>query len=174
MVIAMRLNGELLRLYPVPFDRVSGRQPFGRFDWIECELLPNPYDARGRSYFPLDLVRRHSPNAGLTGEAYRSKWPVLTRLRQLRSSQQSVVFFKPAAVQDLCRELLCAQWDFGELSLRRGSSWQRDLFNEQWHRVRTVLEPMPCQYSYVLSDSAGQTATLPIMDWGLAEAYLQA
>jgi hypothetical protein len=50
----IREDGTWVRIYPVPFRRLTEEQQYRKFDWLECGLVRNTSDPRPETYRPFE------------------------------------------------------------------------------------------------------------------------
>ena len=50
----LREDGSWVRIYPVPFRRLSEAEQYSKYDWVEWELARNNSDYRPESFRPIN------------------------------------------------------------------------------------------------------------------------
>ena len=51
----VREDGSWVRIYPVPFRRLSETEQYSKYDWVECKLIKSKGDLRPESYGRADV-----------------------------------------------------------------------------------------------------------------------
>jgi hypothetical protein len=179
----IREDGSWLRIYPVPFRRLEEEEQYKKFDWLECDLVPNPKD-------PRPETRRPSPGSQLkvashlgTSDGWRERRrfvlktaKVYSSLQALiegaKSNQLSLAVFKPTRVKDLVFEEDDREWDSGRVAVFREQSRQGDLFSdESWRETFKLIPKLPCNFSYRFEDESGRASELQVLDWEIGMLF---
>ena len=73
----VREDGSWIRLYPVPFRRLTEVEQYHKYDWLECRVRTQSSDRRPESFRPVDtaeLKRVDHLDTSDLGRERRSDW----------------------------------------------------------------------------------------------------
>lgn len=179
----VREDGSWVRLYPVPFRRLSMQEQYRKFQWVDVALVRNASDNRPESFRLLDpddiQLGAVLGTEGLWAERRRLLLelnPVATDLQALideaHANTRSLATFKPAAILDVKVEPGDRRWPADKVAALRARADQGELFSEEgWRDSFQLVRPVPWKFSYRFRDSAGKESTLQILDWETGALY---
>ena len=183
-VAGMTVDGRLIRLYPVPFRRLSDEQQYKKFDWLEVELIRNTSDPRPETYRARDendlqAAVGHIDTSGNWRERRQlllETARVYDRLDDLiagaKANQVSLAVFKPTRVLDFIWEEDERVWDPDKVRQMREATKQYDLFADNtWRKTFEVIEKLPYSFSYRFEDAAGRRSEMQVLDWEAGALY---
>ena len=143
---AVRDDGSWVRLYPVPFRRLSEREQYRKYDWLECSLVRHTSDRRPESFRPIDNTELQAVGHLNTTDKWRERKrillntaPVYNRLDEViaaaKANKMSLCVFKPTTVKDLIWETEDREWDEAKQRRMRAIQGQLGLFEDnEWRR----------------------------------------
>lgn len=180
----VREDGTWVRIYPVPFRRLSEEQQYKKFDWLEARLVRNTTDPRPETYRPLDVRELESP-IGHMGTDYQwrerrelllKKARVYDRLDELisgaKSNEISLAVFKPTRILDFIWEEDDRDWDSAKVRQMRDATKQYDLFADNtWRETFKLIKKLPYSFSYKFEDATGKKSELQVLDWEVGALY---
>ncbi len=119
-------DGSWIRLYPVPFRRLSDKEQYRKFDWIECRVVRHKSDPRPESFRPVDETELQPVGHIDTRDGWRERRRILLdrarvfdRLDDLidgaKANRFSLAVFKPTRVHDFVWEEESRAWDPNKL-----------------------------------------------------------
>ncbi len=173
----VRADGSWVRIYPVPFRRLTEEEQYKKFDWIECILGRNPADPRPESHrlrSPDDIVRvdHVEPTDG-----WRERRRILLKTARVydrlddliagaKANEVSLAVFKPERVLDFFWEEEDREWSPEKLRQMREGTKQYELFSDDaWRTTFKVIPKLPYSFSYKFEDAAGRISELQVLDW---------
>lgn len=173
----VREDGSWVRVYPVPFRRLTEAQQYRKFDWLEFDARKNPSDFRPETRCPID-VKQLTPvdhmgtadNWSARREFLLKRARVYKRMQELidgaKANAVSLAVFKPAKIMDFLWEEEAREWDKAKLEEMRRQANQGDLFAEEaWRKTFEVIPKLPYSFSYRFEDVDGRKSKLQILDW---------
>lgn len=171
-------NGEWIRLYPIPFRKLSYGSQYSKYEWIEIDVEKNTKDFRKESYRPISIENSIKTLDFLdtTNNWYRRKEVVFkaklySNLKSLiteandDSIRTSLALFKPRRIVDFIYKEEDPEWDKSTLECLS----QGNLFEDNSHFQ--VVRKLPFKFSYVFEDNQGQSSILMIEDWEVGALY---
>ena len=179
----IRADGSWVRIYPVPFQRLSEKEKYHKYDWLECDLVKNPGDRRPESYQPTDPKqlkpvshigvndnwheRRHLLLK--TAKVFTSLQPLINGAKQ---NALSLAVFKPTRILDFTWEAEDRDWDHAKVAQYRNRCSQGVLFEEDaWKQMFKLIRKLPYSFSYRFVDSDKKKSTMQILDWEIGALF---
>ncbi len=178
-----REDGSWIRIFPVPFRKLSIDDRYKKYDWIEVDLVKNRSDFRPESYRPKSLSSEFKILSHL--ESSKDQWKarketvlqnVYTNLTKLiaeakdRKICTSLAVFKPKKVIELKIEKTSSEWDAKKLDKLKEKAKQMDLFKNSDKNFE-VVKKLPYKFSYTFIDEDDRQSTLMIEDWEIGMLY---
>ncbi len=172
-------NGEWIRIYPVPFRKLSYAQQYPKYQWVEMDLVKNTSDFRPESYRPRDIEAEDFIVFGKKLDT-KDNWAkrkeivlqnVYTDLTQLieeskdQNKYTSLAVFKPTKIKDFIIEKTTREWS----TKQKATLQQGNLFEEKSNFE--VVKKLPYKFSYVFEDCKGRESTLMNEDWEVGALY---
>lgn len=170
-------DGNLIRLFPVPFRLVSKDQQFKKWQWIKTKLRKAKADRRPESHNILvDTIEGGDEvSTGREWEARRAlvrKLRLFTSFREIEADQAakgtSLALLKPARIFKLeIVQLTNPDWTETELAKLIQEQKQGGLFDEDKPAIRTLRKlPYDFYYHYECDTSDGPVKHRhKIVDW---------
>jgi len=180
----VREDGTWVRIYPVPFRRLSESQQYKKFDWLEVDLVRNSNDPRPETYRARDQddLQAAVGHVG-TSNQWRERRRLLLetarvydRLDDLiagaKENRVSLAVFKPTRVIDFGWEEDDRVWDPDKVRQMRESTKQYDLFADNaWRQTFEIIKKLPYSFSYRFEDAVGRQSEMQILDWEAGALY---
>lgn len=179
----VREDGSWIRLYPVPFRRLSEREQYRKYDWLQCIIARHTSDPRPESYRPIDTSELKSVAYLNTADRWRERRRILLDrstvydeldkvIAAAKTNEISLCVFKPTTVKDLIWEEEDRNWDEAKLRKIRTIHGQLELFEDNdWRKTFEVIPKLPYSFSYKFVDSVGKASELQILDWEIGALY---
>ncbi len=179
----VRADGSWVRMYPVPFRRLSEGEQYKKFDWLECRLIRSTSDPRPESFRPADVNERRAVDHIGTSNDWSDRRALLLRTAKVythrdeliagaKANIMSLAVFKPARVLDFVWEEDDREWDPDRLREMRESFKQLDLFEDNsWRETFRVIPKLPYNFSYQFEDANGRQSTLQVLDWEVGALF---
>jgi hypothetical protein len=179
----VREDGSWLRIYPVPFRRLEEEEQYKKFDWIECDLGPNPRDPRPETRRPTDWSQLRAVGHMGTSDGWRERRRLLlktakvhTRLQDLidgaKANRISLAVFNPTTIKDFIWEQDDREWDASRVAAFRELGRQGHLFSdESWRETFKLVPKLPYNFSYKFEDDTGRASELQILDWEIGMLF---
>ena len=180
---AVREDGSWIRLYPVPFRRLSDKEQYSKYDWLECNLVRHTSDPRPESYRPIDNSELQPVGHLGTSDKWKERKRILLDradvydrlddvIRAAKANEISLCVFKPTDVTELVIEEEDRDWDKTKLERMRSIHGQLGLFGDnEWRKTFRVIPKLPYSFSYRFEDSVGKKSELQILDWEIGALY---
>lgn len=176
-------DGSWIRIYPVQFRQKSYDQQYGKYDWIELDLVKNKSDFRPESFRPESYVGEIKIlNKIDTNDNWRErksfvfkKSKVYTNLDELiteakdRDICTSLAIFKPKKILDFTIEEVEREWDKDKIA-KLEAERQGDIFRKPDDYFE-VVKKLPYKFSYVFIDENSKKSKLMIEDWEIGALY---
>ena len=181
-------QGELVRVFPVPFRHLSGDKQFRKWQWIEADTAVGDADGRRESRKIRDFG-----SINLLEHLDSKQWPQrLEHLKGLKvytswddvwaeyqANYTSLVLFKPLRIVDLeIEKERQPDWTPEELAKLKGNTDQMKMDFGDEDRVALgrsqVLEKIPYAFRYVFEyehEGELRQKKMIIKDWELAALY---
>jgi len=172
---AITEQGEWVRLFPVPFRLLEGRQRFRKYEWVEVDARKTDRDDRPESYrIDPDTIKVLSGPLP-TSDGWKERKAVVYPLRSesmeileeaLSRSCVSLGVVRPKVIDKLLIEETAPEWT----SQQSAKLAQLSLFEEA---PPTALEKIPFDFKYVFTcaDSRCTGHSMRILDWEAAQSY---
>lgn len=175
-----REDGTWIRIYPVQYRKKAYQQQYGKYQWIEMDLVKNESDFRPESYRPVShdteiKILDEIPADGddwkrrrkiVLNKIYYSLSELITEAKD-KNICTSLAVFKPTKIIDFIWEEVEREWDDKKLALLR----QYNLFDSANEDKAEVVKKLPYKFSFVFEDNQGNESTLMIEDWETGALY---
>lgn len=167
-------DGSWVRLYPIPFRKLSYDQQYSKYQWIEADITRNMSDFRPETYYPKGEPKALNKIGTENAWAERKKTifkkhKVFTNLKELISEAKdkkkvtSLAIFKPTKILDIVVKSCDKEWNPKKLeALKQGSLFEKSL---------KPVSKLPFEFSYKFQDDEGKQSTLMIEDWELGALF---
>lgn len=178
----LRENGEWVRLYPVPFRRLSDYQGqcYRKWDWILVNLEKNSSDCRKESYRPDVWSLQKTGESLGTSDKWRDRRALITAngihtslaplIKAAKEERLSLATFKPTRILDFHWEKTSPDWEPERLAKVKLLLSQGDLFDKDFSDF-IIARKLPYKFKYRFVDDLGYTADLMVEDWELGQLY---
>ena len=182
-VAGMDEDGNLIRLYPVPFRLVTGDQQFAKWQWIEAFIERSTADRRPESHkIGVDSIRVGTTLPAGDWHQRRVLLDKLTTYESFDALEKARVqhnvtlgLVRPASITALrIQKSASPEWTPQEIEKLQSMQRQPSLFEEQEHASIKRLEKVPFDFHYVyecLVDGELKTHTHKIVDWEAGQLY---
>ena len=179
----VRPDGSWIRIYPVPFRRLSETEQYSKYDWLECEFDRSNSDPRPESFHPRDARQLHPVSHMNTADGWRERRKLLIEtatvhhsLRLLiegaKANELSLAVVKPTRILDFVWEAEEREWNPDRLREMRESSDQMEIFSDDsWRETFRVIPKLPYSFSYRFEDVEGRVSKLQVLDWETGALY---
>ena len=176
-------KGKWIRIYPVPFRKLSWGKQYKKYQWIELNVIKNTSDFRSESYKPInkgesiqlgDHVKKWEDRRTIIfkAEAPYKNMEQLIKLSKNKQKPISLATFKPTEILDFKYEQTERDWNPQKIEIIRDNARQLNLFNsDKPHEFFNVAEKIPYKFSYVFKDDTGKQSKLMIEDWEIGMLY---
>jgi hypothetical protein len=172
---AITEQGEWVRLFPVPFRLLEGRQRFRKYEWVQVDARKTERDERPESYRidpdTIEILSDPLPTASEWKERKAIVYPLRSKSMEvlqaaLLQSGVSLGVIRPKVIEKLVIEGTESEWTPAQLA----KLGQLSLFEEAPPRA---LEKIPYDFKYVFrcADSRCRGHSMRILDWEAAESY---
>lgn len=186
-VAGMTEDGELIRLYPVPFRLVSDDQQFRKWQWIEARIEHSSNDRRPESHkIFVDTIQCDAAplKAGKDGWPFRmellAKLPIFDDFSAVEAARQSegltLALLRPKRVISLeIKPTKSPDWTTEEKAKLVQLQQQFGLFDEaeETKEIR-LLEKIPFDFHYLYEcEAEGKVAIYKhkLVDWEVGALY---
>ena len=173
---------EWIRIYPMPFRKFEDYKQYGKYNWVEIELIKNTSDPRPESYRPFHTPAELQIIWEITTWADR-KWTerkqivlknVYTDLAQLIKSNKddtwtSLAIFKPTEILDFTFEECERKWDPKKIKIIEKKSKQTNMFEET--KPFKLMPKLPYKFKYVLKDINWVESKMMLEDWEVWQLF---
>lgn len=177
-VAALNQNGELRRLFPIPFRLLDGEQQFQRWEWIKAHVTKAQDDHRPESYkVDIDSIERIQRLGTGQGWAERLEWiaphflPNFDALETRRQTTgQTLGFIRPLDFSLQIEPSGAPDWTPKE----KAKLVQDGLFDSTEIKSRLPLRKVPFDfyYSYTCQTPTGQSSHRhKLTDWEVNALY---
>ena len=179
----VRKDGSWIRLYPVPFRRLTQSEQYSKYDWLECDVVRNSRDPRPESFRPVDKTELEPVGHVDTSDLWRERRRILLQSNNVYDRLDTVIcaakkntfslcVFKPTVVLDFIHEPEDSTWDPNKLKKMREMHAQLELFEDSsWRKPFEVIPKLPYSFSYRFKDAVGKQSELQILDWEIGALY---
>jgi hypothetical protein len=172
-------NGMPIRIYPIPFRRLSESRHYSKWQWIKARVAKNPKDSRVESYkidvYSIEPIKKESKADWASRIPWIKKFPKYSSLGKLSADGKagicSLAYMKPDKILDLEIEETNSKWTEEELKSLTAQS--NDLLSDlpdELHQIRTVLESIPYGFYYRFTVD-GEEQRAKIIDWEICQLY---
>lgn len=175
-----REDGTWIRIYPVPFRKMSYNEQYKKYDWIELDLVKNKSDFRPESFRPyshdnevkivghIDTESNWAERKKITlGKIYYNLDELIAEAHN-KAICTSLAVFKPTQILDFKAELVDREWDKDKIA----SLQQLNLFETtKVGGAFEVVKKLPYKFRYVLTDNQGRESRMMIEDWEIGQLY---
>lgn len=184
-VAGMDANGNLIRLYPVPFRLVTEDQQFSKWQWIEAFIEKSPSDHRPESHkIGVDTIQRQEVIP--TSKDWRFRRGMLDKLKVYESfssleeerlkSNVTIGLIRPVRITNLdIRKAPSENWTNEELEKLERLQRQPGLFDPEEEKSSLKrLEKVPFDFYYTYEcyvDGVITTYTHKVVDWEASQLY---
>lgn len=175
-------DGRWIRIYPIPFRSLPHDKKFGKYEWIELDLIRNKSDFRPESYRPKSDASNIYiiSKVGTEHEwAERKKFVLqntFTSFKELidlakGETQKSLATFRPREIVDFIIEEDTRTWK--EQWLANYEQYGLFDIDEKGEGVlRKIVDKVPYKYSYrFFCEGETKPRTLMIEDWEIGALY---
>ncbi len=179
----VREDGTWVRIYPVPFRRLGYEKQYKKYQWINCDLIPNPKDKRPETRRPVSESFQALGELG-TKDEWRERRRLLTGgpgvfeqlaplLEQAKNLEISLAVFRPNEILDLViKQETEREWDEKRIEEMRKFYSQYDLFDDNsWRETFRLIPKLPYAFAYRFRDTDGRESTLQILDWEIGALF---
>jgi hypothetical protein len=175
-------DGTWIRIYPIPFRKLSYESQYKKYQWVEMDLEKNLSDFRPESYRPVSIDKEPIPLDFLdTNDEWKKRKEfalkhIHTNLTQLIEAAKdktrctSLAVFKPAKIIDFLVKPVEREWDKDKLANLEAERKQMDLFKQPEDPFQ-VVDKLPYEFSYHFCDDAGKESKLMIEDWEIGQLF---
>jgi hypothetical protein len=186
-VAGLTEQGELIRLFPVPFRLISDEQQFRKWQWIEMRIQKARADHRPESHHVfIDTINATSEpmQAGKKGWPLRmallDKAPRFNSYEAMEQARLStgltLSMLKPSRITSLeIKATKEADWSNEELAKLAGMQHQDGLFDEDTAtKDLKLLEKLPFDFYYHCEfdvDGKIETKRIKLVDWEIGALY---
>lgn len=184
-VAGMDEEGNLIRLYPVPFRLIGDDQQFKKWQWIDAKLEKSRNDHRPESHkVYVDTIAClgipiPSDNSWQARRPWLDKLPNYTSFSDIETARQatsaSLALLRPARILGLeIRKVDNPEWTEEEKEKLVRLQQQGDLFDETDRRSVTQLRKLPYDfyYHYECDTAEGPVRDRKkIVDWEIGALY---
>jgi len=175
-----REDGTWIRIYPVPFRKMSYNEQYRKYDWIELDLVKNTSDFRPESYRPFShdneiKIVGHIETQNnwaerkqiVLGKIYHNLTELIAEAHD-KNINTSLAVFKPTTISDFKAEKTDREWDRDKME----SLKQLNLFEPtKAGGAFEVVKKLPYKFRYVLTDNQGKESKMMIEDWEIGQLY---
>lgn len=186
-VAGLTEQGELIRLFPVPFRLISDEQQFRKWQWVEARIEKSRNDHRPESHRVfIDTINADSEPM----QSGKKGWPLrmalldkAPRFDSFESMEQtrlatglSLAVLKPSRIVSLeIKPAKESEWSAEELAKLARWQQQDDLFDEDAATKDVkLLEKLPFDFYYHCEfDAGGETHAkrIKLVDWEVGALY---
>lgn len=175
-------DGSWIRIYPVPFRKMTYDQQYKKYDWIELDLVKNTSDFRPESFRPKNIeseikVVGHV-DTKLNWEARKKIClnKIHYNLKELiaeakdKKKLTSLAVFKPTKILDFYAEPVERNWDAKRLAKVEAERNQIALF-EDLKKEFEIVKKLPYRFKFHFVDNSGTESKLMIEDWETGQLF---
>jgi hypothetical protein len=179
-------DGSWIRLYPLPYRKLSNDKKYGKYQWIEVDVEKNTSDYRKESYKVLNRdsiqVYDQKKNSTLFWEERKriifKSQKAFTNFSELislaKSDNISLAIFKPTKIIKFVHEEVEREWPQEKLEMLNSRAKQLSLFETEEEIIEQfkIVQKIPYKFFYIFQDDAGKESKLMIEDWEIGMLYL--
>ncbi len=184
-VAGINEQGEMRRLYPVPFRMVAEGQQFQKWQWIDVRIEKSPGDHRPESHkIYVDTIAVGDTLPSVKGWSPRRQWweqvPTFSDFQALDESRQqhgiSLGLLRPKRLLKMeITPVDNPEWTDEEMAKLVRQQTQGDLFSaDQQRQQLRLLQKLPFDfnYHYICETPDGERAyKQKIVDWEVGMLY---
>lgn len=182
-VAGMDQDGNLIRLYPVPFRLITEDQQFSKWQWIEALIERNPADHRPESHkISVDSIQVGQRMPSGNWNQRRSWLDKLTVYESFDALEKARIdhnvtlgLIKPQKITALhIRKSASESWTPEEIEKLEAMQRQPSLFDEQEAASIKRLEKVPFHFHYTyecMVDGNAKKHTHKIVDWEASQLF---
>lgn len=179
-------DGSWIRIYPIPFRKISYENQYKKYDWIEIDLVKNDSDFRFESFRPYSIDSKINVIGHLdTGKdrlwSERKKY-VLNRIHtnmtdliaeaKNKEVRTSLAVFKPTKILDFYAVDTDREWDKKKIEKLKANRDQINMFEyEHPENPFEVVRKLPYTFKFKFEDEAGKESNMMIEDWETGQLY---
>ena len=175
-------EGKWIRIYPVPFRKLTWEKQYRKYQWIELEVIKNNRDFRLESYRPKNRGETIQLKERIKNWEDRKRFiskvkihkDLQTLIKEAKSNKKtSLAVFKPKKIIDFkCEREKNKQWDSKKIKEIKEKGQQLNLFNsDKPHEIFKIVKKLPYKFSYIFTDQSNKQSTLMIEDWEIGALY---
>jgi hypothetical protein len=175
-----REDGSWIRIYPVPYRKKAYSEQYGKYDWIELDLVKNDRDFRPESFRPrlleseidivghIDTSHNWAERKSIVLKNVCYNLPELIARAKNNSTFTSLAVFKPSKILDFVSEKVDGEWSQSKIDKLK----QLNLFDtSRSDNKLEVVRKLPYKFSYKLADDTGKVRQMMIEDWETGQLY---
>jgi hypothetical protein len=175
-VAAINDQGELRRLYPIPFRLLDDSRQFARWEWVKTRILKATNDNRPESYrVDTDSIQRLARLGTDQGWAERLQWitphilPDFETLESRRqTSNETLGFLRPSSVELIITRANSKDWTDDE----KQKLIQDGMFDSPDVKARIPLRKLPYDFYYRYKfNGLEKQFKHKITDWEIGALY---
>ena len=177
-----REDGTWIRIYPVPFRKMSYDQQYKKYDWIEVDLVKNERDFRPESYRPrtfeaeFKIIGHIETTYNWADRKEKCLRKIHYSLSELISEAKnkkvrtSLAVFKPTKILDFYAVPVEREWNKEKLDRIVARRNQLNFF-EDLKADFQVVKKLPFEFKFRFVDNQGKESNLMIEDWEIGQLY---
>ena len=179
-------DGSWIRIYPIPFRKISYGNQYKKYDWIEIDLVKNTSDFRPESYRPYSLESELAIIGHIDTGKDRS-WKerkdlvlnkVYTDMSKLIKEAKnkdictSLAVFKPSKILDFYAEPTDRVWDKKKIDQLKANRDQINMFEyEHPENPFEAVRKLPYTFKFKFEDETGKESKMMIEDWETGQLF---
>ena len=182
-------DGSWIRLYPMPFRKLSNEKQYKKYQWIEIDITRNTSDFRPESHSPvnrqdIDITILDYIDTGKKRDWHKRKeiilkQPPYTNMNKLileakdKKNLKSLAVFKPQKFIKFYTKETTREWDSDKTERIEALKQQLNLFETEKERQQMfeVVKKVPYEFRYVFMDDENTKRDLMIEDWEVCQLY---
>ena len=175
-------DGTWIRIYPVPFRKLTLDDQYQKYDWIDIDLEKNTSDFRPESYSPKSLEKGFDFIENIdTKDNWRHRKDIVlknvyTNMTELialakdKTKCVSLAVLKPKEILSFKIEDTEREWNQNKLDKIKAKEQQLNLFKPQG-KSSEIVNKLPYKFSYTFISEDDVERTLMIEDWEIGALY---
>lgn len=179
-------DGSWIRIYPIPFRKISYENQYSKYDWVEIDLVKNDSDFRFESYRPYSIDSEINILSHLDTGKDRlwsaRKEIVLTKVytnmtnlieeAKNKEIRTSLAVFKPTKILDFYAEPSEREWDKKKIEKLKANRDQINMFHyEHPENPFEVVKKLPYTFKFKFEDEKGKVSNMMIEDWETGQLF---
>ena len=177
-------DGTWIRIYPIPFRKLSYDSRYRKWQWIEMDLTKNKSDFRKESFRPVNIdndIKIVGEIGTKNGWAKRKsivlknvRYNMAELIEEAKNPEigTSLAVFKPQMIVDFVWEECEREWNKQKLETVYANQSQQSLFDiEETKRIFKIAKKLPYEFSYKFISEDGKQRKLMVEDWELGMLY---